>query len=144
VRPRTGNRFSASLEAGSAMTPPPPPRPISLTERHVQLTWPTTPATVAERRLDTVEWLTRRKSYRSHAVRDRIGQGLPAVVLSIVPMTDTHTALCYLTPTAPRTARCGESSSGPCSLGISVQDQLLPPSLSNPLRGHGGLGIRAH
>jgi hypothetical protein len=34
-------------------------------------------------------------------------------VLSTVPTTDTHTALCCLTPTAPRTARRGELSSAP-------------------------------
>ena len=56
-------------------------------------------------------------------------------------MTDARTALCYLTP-APRRARRGESGPGPCSLEISVQDQLLPPSLGNPLQGLGSLGIR--
>ena len=55
VKPRTRCRFSASLEAGSATTLSPPPRPISLTKRHVQLTRPTTPATSAGRRLDTAE-----------------------------------------------------------------------------------------
>jgi len=83
-----------------------------------------------------------RESHRRHAVRDRTGQGLPATVLGTVPPADACTTLCYLTPT-PRTARRGESGPGPCSLEISVQDQLLPPSLGNPLQGLGSLGIRA-
>jgi len=83
------------------------------------------------------------ESHQRHAVQDRTGQGFPAAVLSTVPMTDARAALCCLTPTAPRTVRHGESSLGPCSLGISVQDQLLPPSLGNPLQGLGSLGIHA-
>jgi len=59
VKPRMRCRSSASLEAGSATTPSPLPRPISQTERHVQLTRPTTPTTSAGRRLDTTEWPTR-------------------------------------------------------------------------------------
>ena len=64
-------------------------------------------------------------------------------MLSTVPTTDTHTALCCLTPTAPRTTWRGESSPGHYSLGISVQDQLLPLSLGNLLQGLGNLGIHA-
>ena len=71
-----------------------------------------------------------------------MGQGLPAAVLGTVPTTDARTALCYLTP-APRTTRRGQSSPGHYSLGISVQDQLLPPCLGNLLQGLGNLGIRA-
>ena len=123
-RPQTRYRFSASLEAGSAATPSPPPRP----GRHVQLTQPTTPATSAERWLDTAEWSMRWESHRHHAARDRMGQGLPAAVLGTVPTTDTHTTLCYLTP-APRTARHGESCPGPYSLGINVQ---RPTARSEP------------
>ena len=81
--------------------------------------------------------------HQHHVVRDRTRQGLPAAMLGTVPTTDTRTALCYLTP-APRIARRGESSLGPCSLIISVQDQLLPPSLGSPLQGLGSLGICAH
>jgi len=56
-------------------------------------------------------------------------------MLITVPPTDTHTALCYLTPT-PRTKQCGGSSPGPCSLGISMKDQLLILSLvRNPPAG---------
>ncbi|XP_066374079.1 uncharacterized protein [Miscanthus floridulus] len=54
----------------------------------------------------------------------------------------TRATLCCLTP-APRTARHGESSPGPCSLGIDVQDQLLPLSLGYPLPGSCSLGTRA-
>jgi len=50
---------------------------------------------------------------------DRTEQGLPATVLSIVPMTGGRTTLCYLIP-APGTARRGESSLGHYSLEISV------------------------
>ena len=82
------------------------------------------------------------ESHQHHAIRDRMGQGLPAAVLGTVPTTDARTALCYLTPTL-RIALRGESSPGTCSLGISVQDQLLPPSLGHPLRGLGSLGIHA-
>jgi hypothetical protein len=63
-------------------------------------------------------------------------------VLGTVPTTDTRAALCYLTP-APRTARRGESSLGPYSLGIDVRDQLLPLSLGYPLPGSCSLGTRA-
>ena len=94
---------------------------------------PTTHATSAARRLSTAEWPTRRESHRRHTVRDRTGQGLPAAVLSTVPMVDTCTALCCLTP-APRIAWRGESSPGPCSLRIDEQDQLLPPSLGTHAR----------
>ena len=76
----------------------------------------------------------RRESHRCHAVWDKMGQGLPAAVLSTMPTADTRTALCCLTP-APRTARHGESSTGPCSLGINEQDILLPPSLGYSLLG---------
>jgi len=96
----------------------------------------------AERWHDTAEWPTRRESHRRHAVQDRTGQRLPAAVLGAVPTTDTRAALCCLTP-APRTARRGKSSPGPCSLGIDVQDQLLPPSLGYPLPGSCSLGTRA-
>jgi len=89
---------------------------------------------LAEQRHDTVEWPTRRESHQRHAVRDRTRQGLPAAVLGTVPTADTRAALCCLTP-APRTARRGESSPGPCSLGIDEQDQLLPLSLGYPLPG---------
>ena len=81
-------RFSASLEAGSATTPSPLPRPASLTKHHVQLTRPTTPATSATRRHSTAEWPTGRESHRRHVVRDRTGQVLPAAMLGTVPMTD--------------------------------------------------------
>ena len=57
-----------------------------------------------------------------------MGQGLPAAVLGTLPTTDARTALCYLTP-APRTTWHRESGPSYYSLGISVQDQLLPPSL---------------
>ena len=143
IRPRTRCRFSASLEAGSATIPSPPPRPISLTEHHVQLMRPTTPAMSAGRRLDIAERLTKWESHQHHAVRDGTGQGLPAAVLGTMPTTDTCTALCYLTP-ALRTAWHGESSPGPCSLGINKQDQLLPPSLGYPLLGSCSLETRAH
>jgi len=104
---------------------------------------PTTPATSTEQWLDTAEWRTRWESHRRHAIRDRTGQGLPAAVLGTVPTTDTHAALCCLTLPTPRTVRRGESCPGPCSHRISVQDQLLPPSIGHPLRGLGSLGIRA-
>ena len=83
------------------------------------------------------------ESHQHHAIRDRMGQGLPVAVLGAVPTTDAHAALCYLTPTALRIVRHGESSPGTYSLGISVQDQLLPPSLGHPLWGLDSLGIRA-
>ena len=51
--------------------------------------------------------------------RDRTEQGLPATVLSTVPMTGGRTTLCYLIP-APGTARRGESSPSHYSLEISV------------------------
>ena len=69
------------------------------------------------------------ESHQRHAVWDRTGQGLPAAVLGTVPTTNTHAALCCLTPPASRIVRRGESCPGPCSLGISIKDQLLPPSL---------------
>ena len=50
-------------------------------------------------------------------------------MLGTVPTTDARTALCCLT-TAPKTARHGESSTGPCSLGINEQDHPLPGSCS--------------
>jgi len=50
---------------------------------------------------------------------DRTEQGLPATVLSTLPMTDGRAMLCYLIP-APGTARRGESSLGHYSLEISV------------------------
>jgi len=106
---------------------------------------PTAPATSDGRRLDTAEQPTRREvasaPYRSG--QDRTGQGLPTAVLGTMPTTDAHTALCYLTP-APGMMRRGESSPGHYSLEISVQAQLLPPSLGNPLQGLSNLGIRAH
>ena len=77
---------------------------------------PTTPATSAAR------W--RRTGRVTDGTGDRAQQGLPATVLITVPPADTRTALCYLTP-APRTKRRGGSSPGPCSLGISMKDQLL-------------------
>ena len=73
-----------------------------------------------------------------------MGQGLSAAVLGTVPTMDTHAVLCCLTPTALRIAQRGESSSGPCSLRISVQDQLLPPRPGSLLQGLGNLGIRAY
>ena len=85
----------------------------------------------------------RRESHQRHAIWDRTGQGLPGAVLGTVPTTDTRAALCCLTP-APRTARHGKSSLGPCSLRIDVQDQLLPLSLGYPLLGSCSLGTRAH
>jgi len=160
-RPRMGNRFSVSLEAPRVQprtrcrfsastqgrlgktTPSPPPRPTSRTKCHVRSVRSTAPAMSAERRLDTAEWPTRRKSHRNHAVRDRTGQGLPAAVLGTVPMTGAHTTLCYLTP-APETTRRAESSPGYYSLGISVQNQLLPPRLDSLLQGLGNLGIHAY
>ena len=63
----------------------------------------------------------------------RDGAGVTGRCVGTVPTTDARAALCGLTPTAPRTVRRGESSLGPCSLGISVQDQLLPPCLGNLL-----------
>ena len=96
----------------------------------------------AERWHDTAEWSTRQESHRRHAIRDRTGQWLPAAMLGTVPTADTHAALCCLTP-APKTARRGESSTGPCSLEINKQDQLLPPSLDYPLPGSCSLGTCA-
>ena len=83
------------------------------------------------------------ESHQRHAIWDRMGQGLPATMLGTVPMTNTHAALCCLTPPAPRTAWCGESSPGPYSLGINIQDQLFPPSLGYPLLGPYSLGTHA-
>ena len=73
----------------------------------------------------------------------RDGAGVTGRCVGTVPTTDARAALCGLTPTAPRTVRRGESSPGTCSLRISVQDQLLPPSLGNPLQGLDSLGIHA-
>ena len=64
-------------------------------------------------------------------------------MLGTVPTTDTYAALCCLTPPAPRMAWHGESSPGPCSLGINKQDQLLPLSLGYPLPSSYSLGTRA-
>ena len=64
-------------------------------------------------------------------------------MLGTVPTTDTHAALCCLTPPAPRIVRRGESCSGPCSLKISIKDQLLPPSLGYPPPHPCSLGTRA-
>ena len=77
---------------------------------------PTTPATSA------VRW--RSTGRVTDGTGDQAQQGLPATMLTTVPPADTRTALCYLTP-APRTKRRGGSSPGPCSLGISMKDQLL-------------------
>ena len=88
---------------------------------------------LATLRRGTAKWPTGRESHRRHVVRDRTGQGLPAAVPGAVPTTDTHAALCYLTPPAPTTVWHGESCPGPCSLGISIKNQLLPPSLGKSL-----------
>ena len=83
------------------------------------------------------------ESHQHHAIWDETGQGLLAAMLGTVPTMDARAALCCLTLTAPRTVRHGESSLGPCSLRISVQDQLLPLSLGNPVQGLDNLEIRA-
>ena len=113
------------LRLGSATTSSPPSRPTPLTKRHVQLMRPTTPATSAAR------W--RSTGRVTDGTGDRAQQGLPATVLITVPPADTRTALCYLTP-APRTKRRGGSSPGPCSLGISMKDQLLASASSETPR----------
>ena len=101
---------------GSATTSSPPSRPTPLTKRHVQSIRPTTPATSAARWHST--------GRMTDGTGDQTQQGLPTTMLITVPPADTRTALCYLTP-APRTKRRGGSSPGPCSLGISMKDQLL-------------------
>ena len=106
---------------GSATTSSPPSRPTPLTKRHVQLMRPTTPATSALRWHSTGRMID--------GTRDRAQQGLPTTVLITVPPADTRTALCYLTPT-PRTKWHGGSSLGPCSLGISMKDQLIASASS--------------
>ena len=70
------------------------------------------------------------------------GRGYRPLCSALCPRLDTRAALCCLTP-ALRTARPRKSSPGPCSLGISVQDQLLPPSLGYPLLDSYSLGTRA-
>ena len=100
-------------------TPSPLPRPTSQTRRHVQPARSTAPAISAERWLDTAAWPTGRQSHRSHAARDRTGQGLSATVLGTVPTTGAHTALCHLTP-VPETTRRAESGPGYYSLEISA------------------------
>ena len=97
-------------------TSSPPSRPTPLTKRHVQLMRPTAPATSVAHRHSS--------GRTTDATGDRAQQGLPATMLITVPPADTRTALCYLTP-APRTKRHGGSSPGPCSLGISMKDQLF-------------------
>ena len=104
---------------------------------------PTTPATSAVCRHSTAECRRDEESHRRPTIRDRMGWGLPATVLGTMPMTDTHAALCCLTPPALRTAWRGESSPGPCRLRINEQDQQLPPSLGYPLLGSCSLGTRA-
>jgi len=130
------------LAQGRLSKTAPSPRRTSRTRRHVRLVHSTTPAISAERRLDTAAWPIGRQPHRSHAVQDRTGHGLPTTVLGTVPTTDAHPALCYLTP-APETTRRAESSPGYYSLGISVQNQLLPPRLGSLLRGLSNLGIHA-
>ena len=86
---------------------------------------PTTPATSAAR------W--RSTGRMTDGTGDRAQQGLPTTMLITVPPADTRTALCYLTP-MPRTKRRGGSSSGPCSLRISMKDQLIASASSETPR----------
>ena len=72
------------------------------------------------------------------------GQGTAGItghcVLVLRPRSSACTTLCHLTP-APETTRHGESGPGHHSLGISVRDQLFPPSLGHLHQGLGSLGI---
>ena len=116
-RPRTGCQLSDSLEVGlGKQTRNLRPDRTPLTKRHVWINAP--------------NYSHKRQSHTGTVWAERpTGQGTGRN-RGYLPLCSS---LCYLTP-VPRTKQHGRSSPCPCSLGISMKDQLIASASSETPR----------